>query len=175
MAKKTPVVPTVSTTTLKGIVKQEYGTLIYDIPAKNTKAYDKVRRVMGMYALPMNLSVYLIPWGSKSKVEELLRQVITADCDIKFIKFDSASAEDLERTVERSLRKLIDQVYHRIVDKIQEVRSKSEQQQYDFKYEVSKKISDIEVLVTFFGLTQDIADGIEAVKKLYEMQVSTIS
>jgi hypothetical protein len=170
--KQTAVtIPTVNI----GIVKQEYGTLIYDIPAKNTKTYDKVKRIMGAYALPMNLSVYLIPWGSKGKIEDLLKQTITHDCDIKFIKFDTASAEELEKTVEVSLRKLIDQIYHRITEKIQEIRSKSEGQQYDFKYEINKRISDVEVLTTFFGMTQDIAEGIEAVKKLYQMQVQNIA
>ena len=118
----------------------ELGCLIYDIPATNTKVYSKVKSIMGGFGLPLNLSVYLIPWGVKEKINELLKNHITSDCSIHFIKFDSSSFPELRKRAVDSANKLISYLYKRITDKIQEIRSQSESKQYNFKYEINKKL-----------------------------------
>ena len=164
-------IPTVS---LK-IQTQEFGCLIYDIPVTAQKVYDKVKKILRRTAIPLNLSVYLIPWALRDQIDTLLKDHITYQCDIKFIKYDNSSADDLTKQVEVSMQKLISGIYKRITDKVEDVRKKSELQKYDFKYDINKRIEDIETLTAIFGLTQDIKDALEAVKNLYKVEVDGIA
>jgi len=163
-------IPTVS----MKIQSQEFGCLIYDIPVSAQKVYDKVKKILRRTAIPLNLSVYLIPWALRDQIDKLLKEHITHQCDIKFIKYDNSSIDDLTKQVEVSFHKLISGIYKRIQDKIEDVRKKSDLQKYDFKYDINKRIEDIETLTAIFGLTQDIKDALEAVKNLYKVEVDGI-
>jgi hypothetical protein len=163
-------VPTVS----MKIQNQEFGCLIYDIPVSASKVYEKIRKVLRRTAVPLNLSVYLIPWALRDQVEKLLREHLTHDCDIKFIKFDTSSKEDLTKQVEKGMLGLVTAIYRRINDRASAVRKQSELQKYDYKYDIAKRIEDVETLTAIYGLTQDIQDALEAVKKLYQIEVHSL-
>ena len=156
------------------IQNQPFGCLIYDIPVSESRVYEKVKRIIRKTALPMNLSVYLVPWALRDQIEELLKEHMTHRCDIKFIKFDDSSIEELSVQVERSLLKLVAGIYRRIDEKVQEVKKKTATQQYDFKYDIEKRIEDVETLIAIFGLTQDVQDAVKAVKMLYKAEVEVL-
>ena len=160
-------IPTVANTL------KEYGILIYDIPVDKEKVYYSVKRAMGHMAVPLNLSVYLIHWGLRDKIENLLRSKITIDCDIKFIKFDSSALPDLDKQVQSSLKNLISQIHKRIEDKLAEVKNQTDQKKYDFKYEIRTKIADIEGLSAIFPLDQDVELAFQAVRQLYQLEMTT--
>jgi len=157
------------------IARQEYGCLVYDVPIDNKKAYHQIRHVLRKMALPINLSVYLIPWGLQGQVAKLLQDKVTYSCDIRFIKFDSSSIELLTSQVEASMQKLIGGIIKRINERVDVVKALDSTKKYAFKYDIEQKISAVEALTVIFGITQDIQNALLAVKALYKLEVEVLA
>ncbi len=158
------------------ITQQELGCLVYDVPVGNNKAYNQIRQVLRKHALPINLSVYLIPWALKGQVDNLLKAKVTVACDIRFIKFDSSSLPELTKQVETSLRILVQDIMKRINEKVAGIKASTEEtKRYAFKYEITKRIEAVETLTIIFGLTQEIQDLITACQALYKLEVDCLA
>ena len=89
---------------------REYGILFYDIPVGMRKVYGKLLSKIKKVSLFASQSAYLIPWGRREAVLDILREAeadsgrsITYYC----LKFDSSEREALEDMAHKSFMRSI--------------------------------------------------------------------
>lgn len=88
----------------------EYGVLVYDVPLTQRSLYNKLRKRIRKYGIPMTWSVYLIPWGERDVVQGILDGIESQKPGIvssKIIKFDTFEEKKLAAAAHDGLNHII--------------------------------------------------------------------
>lgn len=88
----------------------EYGVLVYDVPLTQRSLYNKLRKKIRKYGIPMTWSVYLIPWGERELVQGILDSIEATKPGVvssAIIKFDAAEEKKLARSAQDGLSLMI--------------------------------------------------------------------
>lgn len=149
---------------------EEYGVIMYDISEDKKNVYHAIRRQVTKFAVPLNLSVYLTSWGLKSQVDKLIQKYGQPGVDIKFVKFDSSSNEELKQMAHKSLEALLTQIQKSIRGRVNQLKERDD---YFFTLTTKNKIKHVYNLITMFGFTQELTLLFEATKKLFQEELLT--
>lgn len=101
----------------------EYGILLYDIPMVNQRLYQRLNQKIRRYALRINWSVYLLPWGFKETIEKLCEDEKNATGeigDIYILKFENKSEDEVKELAKESLKRELSLLKKRIEKRINE-------------------------------------------------------
>ena len=94
----------------------EYGVLVYDVPLTERSLYNKLRKRIRKYGVPMTWSVYLIPWGERTVIQGILDSVKntvskngtkSGAINSRIIKFDPAEESQLVRAAQDGLNLIL--------------------------------------------------------------------
>ncbi len=88
----------------------EYGVLVYDVPLTQRSLYNKLRKKIRKFGIPMTWSVYLIPWGERDMVQAVLDGINSEKPNIissSIIKFDASEEKKLARAAQDGLVAMI--------------------------------------------------------------------
>lgn len=113
-------------------MSRSLGVLCYDVPVNQKSVYNKLRRAIKGYALPMTWSVYLIQWGMKNEIEEVLQEIIQKKrIRYRILKFDDSDQQALEEACQDALRQLISQTKETLHKRLKKADEKFLEEQRD--------------------------------------------
>ena len=78
---------------------QQYGMFVYDVPTANKNLYVKIWKGIRRRAIRINLSVYLIQWGAREAVQNMIDQAVEETgrtCSFRFMRFHPEEVETTE-------------------------------------------------------------------------------
>lgn len=153
----------------------EYGILIYDVPTESKALYTRLSKRIYQNSIRMNLSVYLIPWGMKQRMQDIIDEAIRETgqrATVSILKFDTASKEEIERIAIECLRKDIQDTIGRLRDKIQEAAEDGKNVSGDYLNNVRHRLVTIENQAILFAFSQDIEGVLNTAKSFLETQWS---
>jgi ElaB/YqjD/DUF883 family membrane-anchored ribosome-binding protein len=113
----------------------EYGLLTYDVPVGERNLYNRLRKKVRKISIPLNWSAYLIPWGLRDTVLQILKELQGPSHIIQsgVYKFDASEEKHLAAMAERGLREILNRAHQTLMTRL----SKAEQ---EFS-EISEKIA----------------------------------
>jgi len=154
----------------------DYGVLVYDISSKRQDARNRlVSKIRGI-ALRINLSVYLVPWAMKPRLDVLIDEAnISGAGKVEMIKFDNASKADIDRIARESLYKYAQGIAIRMTKRIKKVEDDANKLAH-VKYIAREAVAEAEALAIAFNLTGHVPQMLESLKKLCfaEMRVKDL-
>jgi len=152
---------------------QSYGVLIYDVPVECKTLYNKILRKIRRRAIRLNLSVYLIPWGMKESMQNILDEAMEEtgqSMTTNIIKFDGSDNETIEMLARESLRKAVRDAIERLSDKVRAVEEEAAEVSREYFEKTKGYLQDAEVLAGLFGFEQNLEGVINAAHRVYERE-----
>lgn len=152
---------------------REYGLLMYDISQTNHNIYNKVRGRISKYAIPLNLSVYLVDWGLKQTIEKLINQYLLPGVNIKFVKFDSSSNQELLDLAQKSLSQMMNKIEQYISEKKMVVTTLDENKKHFLKLKIERRLSKIKNLIILYGFVGELSPVFDNLLKVYKLEIQS--
>lgn len=106
--------------------KMPYGLLTYDIPITERSIYSKLRKAIRRQAIPLNFSAYLIPWGARDSIIQILQMVQSNKPNViasNVIKFDDSEQDNLDKAAEKGLRMILANAMKAMNEKLSEAET----------------------------------------------------
>jgi len=156
---------------------QEYGVVIYDVPTKNMRLWYRLRNRIGAQAIQMNLSAYLIPWGQRSAIQEIVkvaREETGQYAAVTIIKFDNSEENELHRVAQESLCRELELIGKRLQRTVEKARENCKDISDRYIRTVEKKLELAEGLAVMFGLTGEIEIAMKSAKQLFLAEVDAM-
>lgn len=119
---------------------QQFGLLQYDVPLTERALYNKLRSKIRRYALPLSSSAYLIPWGFRDAVNEILEEIQSEKPNVinsGVHKFDDSEEKALALAAERSLNQIVTNTTNLLAKRLQ----KAEEDQA----EIVQRINEVKI------------------------------
>jgi hypothetical protein len=119
----------------------EYGLLTYDVPVTQRTVYNRLRKKIRSKTIALNWSAYLIPWGKKKEIEDILSEINSQNPNViesGVYKFDSSQSADLEKAAQRGLRQLMKHAHDQMRKKLEEAEKNHE----DTKKSIEAALAD---------------------------------
>lgn len=148
---------------------QEYGILIYDIPKGNERLYHRILSRIRRRAIQMNLSVYLMPWGQRDEIQQIIdeaRKVTGQYAAVSMLKFDGSDPTELTRVANECFLREIGEISRRLKERIEKARETTKEISDRYATLVERKLRAADGLVVVFGLAQETQMALEAVKRV---------
>jgi len=104
----------------------ELGLLTYDVPLTERSVYNKLRQRIRRVAIPLNWSAYLIPWGLRETIKQILAEIQSEKPNVvssNVIKFDSSEEKVLMQAAERGLNQIIKNTHKQMMKRLSEAES----------------------------------------------------
>ena len=151
----------------------EYGLLYYDIPANNMTLYSKIKRMVNLSCLPVNLSVYVFDWSLKPMIEnELQRLNAFKLANINMIKFDNASASELETIIVIQMEKLFEKIKQRVVHSMSNIETSEKKEKYlERMYD---KLKGFDKLLTIYEFTKKTEPALKILRQSIDTEYANI-
>jgi hypothetical protein len=155
-----------------------YGVFLYDVPTGNGRLYHRLRSRIRGIALRINLSCYLIQWGQRQRVLEIVeeaKKVTGQYAAVSLLKFDNSDEKEIQRVAKESLTREINLIAERMQKRIAEVRKKERVLSEACVKRVEQQLKDAESLAIVFGLTEDLSYVLETAKKTFDADLTVLS
>ena len=141
----------------------EYGLLYYDIPAKKTGLYQRVKRMVDQTCLPVNLSVYIFNWGLKPAIESKLQSMNAYNqAKVSMVKFDTSSKDQLERMVATQMEIAFTNIKERLHACVNKRETRDKQSAY--LDGMMKKVKNWDKLMTIYEFTQKLEPSLKILR-----------
>jgi hypothetical protein len=104
----------------------ELGLLTYDVPLTERSVYNKLRQRIRRVAIALNWSAYLIPWGLRETVKQILAEIQSEKPNVvssNVIKFDSSEEKVLMQAAERGLNQIIRNAHKQMMKRLTEAEA----------------------------------------------------
>jgi len=163
----------------------EYGVLVYDVPTECKGFYGALMSRIQGKAIPINKSVYLIPFGTKPVIERMVAQAeaqarkvaekkgktfTMTGINVDIVKFDGSSQDEIERILIRETNRLLDDLRTRISDKVKELTDKGESFDEKRQKYYLRRMNLLKEAFFLFGLSYDIEDACETIRQIIGLE-----
>jgi len=158
-------------------VKQEYGVVIYDVPTTNMKMWYRLRNRIGAQGIRMNLSAYLVPWGRRAAIQQIVEQarIETGQyAAVSIIKFDNSEENELAKVAEQSMVRELEDIGKRLKKTVEKARENCKDISDRYIRTVEKKLELAEGLAVVFGLTGDFKIAMDSAKQIFLAEVDAL-
>jgi len=148
----------------------EYGMVVYDIPSNCQNLYMRIWKRIRKYAIRINLSVYLIPWGNRLFLKNLIEEAEAATgqkATFAIMKYDEASKNDVEVLAREHLNREIVDTVKRLEVKVLECLEQGKDLPKAYLNEVQDRLDAAKSLSVIFGLTEDIDLAMQAALRVF--------
>ena len=155
---------------------KKYGILMYDVPTTNMALYNRIWKAIRARAIKLNHSVYLLKWGHRMRMQQLIDEAVAEtgqNLVAKFMKFDEAEQDNVENIAKEALRRDISEIVQRIRKKVDDATADQEDVKDipDLYWKKQNKLlKQVAALAVMFGFEQDIDGVLEQAKSLVEVQ-----
>lgn len=125
--------------------KLEYGVLVYDVPLTQRSLYNRLRKKIRHYGIPMTMSVYLIPWGARPEVQAILDGIENEKPGVissSIIKFDAAEEKKLAKAAEDGLQAIIRNAKELMMKRLE--KAETEQRRIMDQLEINEKSKSVD-------------------------------
>lgn len=171
------------------------GVLVYDVPDGAMKLYGRLRRLIcWKHALMVNKSVYLIDWGSKAQIDEIIKDAMEETgekADISMLPFDASSDDELKDMAIRAMNRMLTETKSRLKKRIEKAKLTIDakiaageevpnavdiirRNQKRILSEVKRRLQQAEGLALVFGFTGEIEAAFEAVKETLSAEMEAV-
>lgn len=98
----------------------EYGLLTYDVPVGERHLYNKLRRKVRKVSIMLNWSAYLIPWGMRDTILQIMKDLQGPSHIIQsgLYKFDASEEKHLTAMAERGLREILSRTHQTLMTRL---------------------------------------------------------
>lgn len=148
----------------------EYGMVVYDIPSNCQNLYMRIWKRIRKYAIRINLSVYLIPWGNRLFLKNLIEEAEAATgqkATFAIMKYDEASKNDVEVLAREQLNREITDTIKRLEVKALECLEEGKDLPKAYLNEVQDRLDAAKSLSVIFGLVEDIDLAMKAALQVF--------
>jgi len=148
----------------------EYGMCVYDIPSDCKNLYMRIWKRIRKYAICINLSVYLIPWGNRLFLQNIIEEAEAATgqkASFSIMKYDVDSKNDVEVLAREQLNREITDTIKRLEVKAMECLEQGKDLPKVYLDEVQDRLDAAKSLSVIFGLVEDIDLAMQAALKVF--------
>lgn len=153
--------------------QKEYGILMYDVPVANMSLYNRIWKAIRARALHLNHSVYLIKWGEKLRIEQIIDEAVQETGQslvAKFLKFDPQENENIEAAAREALHRDISEILERLEKKINKVGEEAKTVGDTYFKKCNKLLRQVQTLSVMFGFEEDIDGILDQARTVVETQ-----
>jgi len=149
---------------------QQYGMLIYDVPTKNKKLYVKLWKQIRRRAVRINLSVYLLKWGQKEALQDIIDQAIEEQTAlIRFQRFHPDEVGDVENWAVECLNRDIREIVARLTKRIEKANEQEDPSiRPEFFQQLKDDLQNFETLAVMFGFEGNIEGVMDTTRRAIE-------
>jgi len=156
------------------------GVLCYDVPVTQRSVYNKLRRQIKGYCLPMTWSVYLIHWSMKDDVERILKEIQEEKnmrIRYRILKFDDSDQKALDDACKDAFQHLIAQSKETLMSRLQKQEEKLAELEDKKDWEKNslwsvaqarKKLDEARRLALLFNMSDVMEFGFMSLEKLLD-------
>jgi hypothetical protein len=148
----------------------EYGMVVYDIPSNCQNLYMRIWKRIRKYAIRINLSVYLIPWGNRLFLQNIIEEAEAATgqkATFSIMKYDVDSKADVEVLAREQLNREITDTIKRLEVKALECLEEGKDLPKAYLNEVQDRLDAAKSLSVIFGLVEDIDLAMNAALQVF--------
>lgn len=148
-----------------------YGMVVYDIPQGCQSLYQRIWTRIRKYAIRINLSVYLIPWGYRQACQSLIEEAMQATgkkATFSILKYDAESVAEIEGIAREQLNREIIDTMRRLNLKAEQCLESGKDIPERYFETVKDRLDTAKALSAIFGLTQDIQHALDAAVIIYD-------
>lgn len=156
----------------------EYGMVVYDIPQGNQNLYQRIWRRIRRNAIRINLSVYLIPWGYRAIMQDIIEDAMEATgqkATFSILKYDKESQDEVEALAREQLNREVVDTMKRLQVKAQEYLEQGKELPKRYLNTVNERLESAKALSVIFGLTQDLNVSMKAALDVFNAQMDLLN
>lgn len=163
----------------------ETAVLVYDVPTECKGFYGALMSRIRGKAIPINKSVYLIPYGEKPTIERMVAQAeaqarknaqkkgrafTMTGINVDIVKFDGSSQAEIERILIRETDRLLDDLKSRVSAKVKELTDKGEAFDEKRQKYYLRRMNLLKEAFFLFGLSYDIEDACKTIRQIIGLE-----
>lgn len=156
----------------------EYGMVVYDIPQGNQNLYQRIWHRIRRNAIRINLSVYLIPWGYRAVMQDIIEDAMEATgqkATFSILKYDKESQDEVEALAREQLNREVIDTMKRLQVKAQEYLEQGKELPKRYLNTVNERLESAKALSVIFGLTQDVNLSMKAALDVFNAQMDILN
>lgn len=164
----------------------DYAVLMYDIPSSSLQLYHKLYAAVHRRALKLNRSVMLVKWSMKDELLNLVKDLETETsqkADVKIIKFDPSSDQELEQASRDALTKQLKAIDKTLTSSIKRLQTRlatgkidtivAEKRRGILLSKAKRDLADAEGVSLLFSLSGQTDAVFRSVKKRLSAELQT--
>lgn len=165
----------------------EVGMLVYDIPVTQRSTYNKLRRRIRRVSVPATWSCFLIPWGMKYDVEQILNEVteeVGFGVEYRIIKFDTSDKQSYEEAAKAGFQQILEQAKKTLFKRLRTADEKQENLEYDSEEwsrksrsavkKARKSLEEARKIAVLFALSDSLELAFEGFDQLCDQKKQAI-
>ena len=162
------------------------GVLIYDVPTDEKGTYSKIRSKIGQHALRVNLSVWILDWAQKDRVEALIKSIHEegSHADIRILKFDESSEPELMVMAREALSNQIEHIRVALTKRMKDLQvelTKAEEpavinaKRRGAILHAKRELATAKTLAFTFNIMQDVDDLYQTSVKMVATELALLN